>query len=416
MMNIMFYPKVLYYAIKQIIIIFLLPVILLFNKFCNGYFTNLIKLLAVNGGPFFIKAIQWGTQNEELSYLLCINSIKNIQYYCDLKDEKYAKKMADKLDLRYFEYVGAGSIAQVYKCKIFTLTGNKVEDKICAVKILHKDIKEILTTNIFYGKIFFFFVKKYNLIPLLKSYDTDTIFAEHLRQYDLIAEANNTILLRNNNKIDNVHFANIYYKDETMIVEDFFDGYKYDEFIKKYPEYTIEAKKIQMTAFLNMIFCQNIIYGDCHDGNVLYNIVDEKVHAYLIDCGIIHEIKDEFKDILYQMFMGYNTRNADMQVKLYEKYNLMDKIDTTELKDLLLDAMNENRKKNNFPLYVKRILEINRRYKLCGHYLFDILCVNLLLIMNDKKSLLFDTIKTVLKEKKHIELCDELNKYQFSLF
>ena len=28
----------------------------------------------------------------------------------------------------------------------------------------------------------------------------------------------------------------------------------------------------------------------------------------------------------------------------------------------LVDAMNENRMKNNFPLYIKRVLEINRRY------------------------------------------------------
>jgi hypothetical protein len=39
-----------------------------------------------------------------------------------------------------------------------------------------------------------------------------------------------------------------------------------------------------------------------------------------------------------------------------------------------------------------------------------------LLILNDKKSLLFDTIKMILKEKKYDELCTELNKYQFSLF
>jgi predicted unusual protein kinase regulating ubiquinone biosynthesis (AarF/ABC1/UbiB family) len=400
--------KIIFYFLYQSFILFLFCFSLILNKILNGKISNYVKKLATLGGPFFIKSLQWITQKEELSYLLCVNSIKDLQYYCYLKDEEYAKKIIDKyyLNLELIEYLGSGSIAQVYKCEY--------NGKICAVKILHNNIIEILSANIIFGKIFFYVSQKYNLLPLLKSYDYKKIFSEHLRQCDLISEANNTKFLHDNNDIAEINYADIYFSNYDIIIEDYFDGYKYGDFIKIFPEHLKNAKILEMTAFMNMIFTLNIIHGDCHDGNILYNVIEDRVNIYLIDCGILHEIDEDFKDVLYKMFLGYNTRNADLQISLYEKYNFVE--NKEELKELLLVAMNENRRKNNFGLYIKRIMEINKKYKLCGHYLFDILCVNILLILGNQNSLLGETIKCVMKEKKYVKLYEKLNSYQFDLY
>lgn len=401
---------VLKYLLIQMMILCLLPFVVIANKICNGRLTNTIRYFAAKGGPFFIKFFQWITQKEELSYLLCINSIKDLQHFCNLKNQKHAEKIIKKNNLNVYdlEYLGAGSIAQVYKCKY--------NNKQCAIKILHEDIAEIITANIYIARTFFYISQKYNIIPLFKSYDFEKIFSEHLRQCDLMAEGKNTMLLHNNNKINNVHYAEIYYLQQNIIIEEYFNGYKYDNFIKIYPDYAVLSKCMEMTAFLNMIFCMNIIHGDCHDGNILYNVINGEIHIYLIDCGILHNIDDEFKEVLYKMFIGYNTKNTDLQISLYEKYNIINNDDKEELKFLLLNAMNENRKKNNFGLYIKRILDINRKYKLCGHYLFDILCVNILLILGDRNDILAETIKYIMKEKKYDDLYKELNKYYFDLF
>lgn len=400
--------KITFYFIYQSFILIFFCCFLLLNKIFHGRFSNCVKKLATLGGPFFIKFLQWITQKEELSYLLCVNSIKDLQHYCYLKDETHAKKIINKynLNLEIIEYLGSGSIAQVYKCKY--------NDKTCAVKILHNNIIEILSANIIFGKMFFYMSQKYNLIPLLKSYDYIKIFSEHLRQCDLISEANNTKFLHDNNDISEIHYADIYFSKYDIIIEDYFFGYKYDEFKKIYPEDAKCAKILEMTAFMNMIFALNTIHGDCHDGNILYNIVEKKVNIYLIDCGILHNIEEDFKDVLYKMFLGYNTRNADLQISLYEKYNIVE--NKNKLKELLLVAMNENRRKNNFSLYVKRIMEINKKYKLCGHYLFDILCINIILISGDQNSLLGETIKYIMKEKKYVKLYEKLNSYQFDLY
>lgn len=394
--------------IKQLCIICLILPLILSNKLLSGKLSNIIKYFMTQGGPLFIKTLQWITQKEELSFLLCLNSIKDIQYYCNLKNEKYAKDTLQKYDknIKIISYLGSGSIAQVYKCSF--------ENKIVAVKILHKNIYNIMKANIFIAKIFTRFSQKFNLVPLLKSYDIDTILSEHMRQCDLQSEAQNTIFLKNKNNINEINFVEIYSCNKNIIVEEYFEGYKFDEFIKIYPQFTILAKRIQMTAFLNMLFCFDIIYGDCHDGNILFNVIDDQVHAYFIDCGIYHTITDEFKDILYKMFIGYNTKNADLQISLYEKYNDINEIDKMELKKLLLNAMNENRRSNNFSVYIKKIIEINRKYKLCGHYLFDILCVNILLILGSHNNILFDTVKFVLKERKYTELCKKLEQYKFN--
>ncbi len=395
----------IYLFLKQLLILLIFPLLLFVNKRANGKLIKMINLMAKNGGPFFIKSLQWSTQNVNLAQLLCINSIKDIQDYCYTGDIKYAEYVIKKydLDVEILNYIGSGSIANVYKCKY--------NNGIYAIKILHKNIKEIMIINKIWAIILLNIIKFTKIIPF-SSFDINLLIKDHLDQTDLLKEKNNCCYFyEHKNLFDglrNVHFPNILYSQHDILIEDFIDGYKYNEFIKKYPSLAKTAKQLHLKSFIYMLFCYNILYADNHDGNIIYNINNNQVNMYFVDCGLVYEIDEKKRQSFCEFIEGYNTKNLNL---LTHKMVFCDEIKRGETEKAIVKI--NNKYKTKITRYVKEYIDIVINNNINIHYYQMVFLVNFLLITNGDDRLLFETIKHIYSCKEDDQLTKILKKYKF---
>ena len=243
-------------------------------------------------GPVIIKLFQWFSNNSskfleydnKYSKIIIKKKMALLQDNCEKRDveriiKRIKKKVKDfNIDNFNMEPIGIGSIAQVHKYN------NKI------IKVLHKNIKNEMNTDILLIKNIIEIIKKDNennlsdTLKLLNVINFDKISNELLKQINLVNEYKNLNLFKDIN-INFLKFPKIYLVSTNILIEEFIEGNKITFFENDELKY-IECKIKIFIVFLSMINI-GVIHGDMHDGNIL---IDKNNNINLIDFGIIRKI------------------------------------------------------------------------------------------------------------------------------
>ena len=308
------YFKLLYICIINILFI---PFILLkkYSVINETYFNSILKKLLKLNGPIFIKYVQILLLDKE--FLKLYISDKLIVELTDFEDKVYPNtKLEDDLfilgkNIKSQTSIASGSISDIYEIKIDNqeliikkVIKNKKED-ICKTFILFRLFLKLM----YLFKNFRFFTKIIDLNNfknlLLKQCDMDYETTNLKKFYKIFKN------------YDTINSPKYIYNNKSILVMEKINGLKYDDFIKKYPQKLLETQFVIFSSIYVMIN-NNIIHGDLHLGNMLFNINNNNVVNSIIDFGIVYNITDiqkkylllfmENNDIKY-LFLFLNTIN-----------------------------------------------------------------------------------------------------------
>ena len=202
--------------------------------------------------------------------------------------------------------VASGSISQVYQVIL------KNDKKFSIMKVKHPKIDQLMKDNISEFKIIVQLFKKakYNFL--------DTINFEHfyeclLMQIDYSNEVSITQEVFTKSK-DVKYFScpEILLSSKDIIIESFDSGVSYEKFIEKYPQHKITSKIKALHQLFYMIFVLRISHIDCHNGNILYNLIDNEIHISFIDFGVSKRLVQRERDSIGNLLKSISHRNKNL--------------------------------------------------------------------------------------------------------
>ena len=330
--------KINFYINYIIVCIYLIYIKLLMMLRIKYHLHNYIYKLCLFGGPIFIKIAQNISNKDNIDIDLKNKLLKfqdnNFDYCKDNYDSNYLKKKYNLDEISEFP-IFAGSISCIYKCKY--------KNKKCILKIVHKNIeyKTILSINIF-DKVINNLNTVYNFNQMINLND---IYKEVLNQVDLNKEYNNLMKIKDNfkNFSDLVIIPDVYYNDKNTLIESEETGYKFTEFIDKYPLKSFEAYYLLSSCFFKMFF-DNFLHVDFHESNLRFKLENNKVKIVIYDFGMCSYLDDKK---LFMSFLNIFKKN----IFLPDPYKLVDffiKLNTNE--DVNID---------NFRVEVYKIIDKN---------------------------------------------------------
>lgn len=282
---------------KIINILILTNMCILYNIFSFDYLKNKIKNLIYKSDIIVIKFIQWLSMRPDLIN----NNLKNI--FADFKDKfpphpfkttndiifkSFGKEIWELFDEFPKDSIASGSIAQVYKCKYIN------DPKYYAIKVKHpnidnciKDYKKFITFCLSFAR----YVGNINI-----NVDIMEFYKGIIEQTDFNNEADNSRRFYQIFSGSNVIVPKVHYNDENIIVYEFIESTKFDDY-KYYNDYEKQKNKaIDFVASMYApILLGNEFHADIHDGNwgITY---DDKIVLY--DYGFIRSLN---RDLLIKI-------------------------------------------------------------------------------------------------------------------
>jgi predicted unusual protein kinase regulating ubiquinone biosynthesis (AarF/ABC1/UbiB family) len=312
----------------------------------NTYNSSLVQLLE-NNGPVYIKFGQiMSSRKDQLIKNKTFKNLfqnlskleDNITLDDDILNEEYNLiNTIENIKLCNTKAIGTGSIASVYFVKYF--------DKECVLKIVHPKIREkvkrgyiLLKTHI--NMISLFTNKIKNIKKII---DIDNMYNSILDQTNMYNESINIYNMYNcfkDNRIIITPKLINYSTDFILMSKEY--GLKFDDFIKKYPDYKMEVIATMFYSFKKMIE-NKLIHIDLHFGNFFFKL-DKKndiVKIILLDFGIMKKINDMQKEELLKIFNFKKISNKFIWLLLKDnKYNYKDF-------NKLIEEYSKNNKKKN---------------------------------------------------------------------
>lgn len=291
--------------------------------FSNKYLENEENIISFknkmsSNGPLYIKFCQLISQRDDI--FNCNQVLKkhlfdlheNCPKHEFFETEKIFKEnFSDKNIDDIFDYINptpiaSGSISQVYQVIL------KNDNKFSIMKVKHPNIDSKLKDNISEFKIIVDLFKKakYNFL--------DTINFDHfyeclLMQIDYSQEVSITQEVYNKTKdIKSLSCPEIIQSSKDIIIETFESGISYEGFVKKYPEHRIKSKIKALHQMFYMIFVLRISHIDCHNGNILYKLVDDEIHISFIDFGVHKRLQQHERDSIGNLLKSISYRNKKL--------------------------------------------------------------------------------------------------------
>lgn len=278
------------------------------------------KKMSTNG-PLYIKFCQLISQRDDI--FNCNEILK--KHLIDLHENCpkhsfseteiiFKKNMPDITIDDMFDYINptpiaSGSISQVYQ----VILKNKSEFSI--MKIKHPDIDIKMKENIKEFKIItrLFKKAKYNFL--------DTIDFEHfyeclMMQLDYENEVSMTQEVYSKTQdVYGISCPEILHHTNDMIIETFDKGVSYEKFILSHPELKIKCKIKALHQMFYMIFVLRISHIDCHNGNILYQLIDNQIHISFIDFGVSKRLEQDERDSIGNLLKSISHRNKNLFFK-----------------------------------------------------------------------------------------------------
>lgn len=303
----------------------------IFNSFClffkimrsNSYLEDEKNILSfketmIKSGPIYIKFCQLISQRDDTfnCNIKLKKHLNELQEKCNIHDFSETTKIF-KLNFpnttleETFDYINpipiaSGSISQIYQVIL------KNEDTFSVMKIKHPNIEKQIKENIIEFKFIIELFKKANY-KFLDSINFEHFFDCVLLQLNYKHEVE--ITKEFNEKIEDLDYISCpkiinYSKD--IIIETFEEGVSYNNFIQKFPDLEIECKIKALHCFFYMIFVLRLSHVDCHNGNILYSIKNNKIKISFIDFGVSCKLCKEDRDAIGNLLKSVNNRNKNL--------------------------------------------------------------------------------------------------------
>lgn len=280
----------------------------------------------IDSGPFYVKMGQWLSQRPDLLPRAFLRHLKSLQY--DAPTHEFAHTLAS-LKAAYasspkpfsasFEDVfvriereplASGSIAQVHRATIrrprscssaassFSFVDaidtrkkeeqreaekeveNEFELLECVCKVRHPRVKEFLERDLrFIGTLFA--LGRHMGVQFCRVVDLESIIDEMRSQCSLRSELAPMLEFGENfARSPNVRFPQpmTWCQSDEAIVETLLHGVRYEQLDVCNDRTSVRdlCKRMTMAAFLHMVFLDGLVHGDCHGGNVLYNVTPKE--------------------------------------------------------------------------------------------------------------------------------------------
>jgi len=277
-----------------------------------------IKDIIIYNGPVFIKYVQLILiDKEHLKKYLSIDLIKELT---DLEDKIYTNiKFRDNvvinntIHLENYSSTAAGSI-----CAIYEFSNN---NEVFIIKKIHKNIEETISIGYIVLQLVVYILKKLSLNykSILSIIDMKTFKSSTLQQCSMIYESKNLqqfYNLYNHYKIINIP-SYIYNNNEIIIMKKL-NGYKFNDFIDKFPDYKEESYYVLISSIYLMI-SKKLLHGDFHLGNMLFSIENNKVVINIYDFGIIFNLNDIQSDSLLNYIETLENNHLTTFLKTFNK-------------------------------------------------------------------------------------------------
>ena len=278
------------------------------NYFLDNDQIEIFKRKMINSGPLYIKICQIIAQRTDL-FQLEENFKKALEELHDNvphHDFEFTENILEKYNLKDIEFesttpIGSGAIGQVYK---INYQGRK-----CILKIKHPNNDNLILSNISDFKMII------NLAGTLKydflnSIDFEYFFETLILQSDFKSEAENCKLMKENFKdFDFVNIPDILYYNNDVIIESFEEGITINNFLLDNTSKNIEVNMKLIIIVLQMIFANRFFHSDCHNGNILVKLDNNKLIFTFIDFGLVSKIDSKNRDIICNMFKASITKN-----------------------------------------------------------------------------------------------------------
>jgi predicted unusual protein kinase regulating ubiquinone biosynthesis (AarF/ABC1/UbiB family) len=261
--------------------------------------------------------------------------------------------------------INAGMISLVFKLY------NKETKQPVILKMKRNQIDKKLDDAIRNLKTFMYLL---SFIPLINKYQLSELVDKNIniiqRQTNFIEEVANMERIKNNCK--NLKYVKIpnAYKDVTekypnAILMEYIDGIKLNQIEEA--DYEGFAKQVMKFGFVTTIV-HGVTHGDLHGGNILFiKDNDEEKHKYkigVIDFGIIYDLDDTFKgllfDVITNMFTAEPTESAIkiLQSGLIDPPNILSQIPKKHYdniikftSNIIQDTIYTSKKMNQIQIY-----------------------------------------------------------------
>jgi predicted unusual protein kinase regulating ubiquinone biosynthesis (AarF/ABC1/UbiB family) len=224
----------------------------------------------------------------ELVAFLNDNKIHSIDHTIKILEES---NIINIDDINIGDIIGSGSLNQVYHINI---NNNLYQDTKLVLKIKHPEVFK-LNNEIYAVKKIIKFLSCFNRFNIFINIDWDSFFNILEEQIDLNNEKK--FMEKYYNIFNNVPEITIpkYIMGNTdFIIMTYCEGNSLNTIPKNDPIY-LRAHNLCICSSIHTFFCNNIIYGDVHEGNIL---VKDNGNISIIDFGICIEFnEDDFNGI-----------------------------------------------------------------------------------------------------------------------
>ncbi|GFH55515.1 hypothetical protein CTEN210_11991 [Chaetoceros tenuissimus] len=287
-------------------------------------------------GPAFVKISQWAATRrdifppslcDQLSTLHDANFLHSWKYTHKVLKEAVGKEYHLCIDGRQgqscaldkptlvldpTQVIGSGSVAQVYKATLLS----KSSKQDVAIKVLHPNIQTKIERDLNLMKriaeLLHSLPIKY--LQMMNLPHVQENFAEVMRaQIDLQIESNHLLQFRENfdsDKEGKISFPKPIYANECVLVEEYVDSLPISAYMPHTNEdednelHRIRRKEIAaplLRSFLKMVFMDNYIHSDLHNGNIKVRKTQiktptgkmkEKYTIVFLDCGIVTQLSE----------------------------------------------------------------------------------------------------------------------------
>ena len=269
--------------------------------------------------------------------------------------------------------INSGMISLVYKATRISDDSNVI------IKIKRKNIEQKLEDAID-NLLFFMYILSF--FPLMHKFQLAEVVNKNIdiikHQVNFDEEVQNLITIKDNCKhlkyvkIPDV-FKEVTEKYRNVILMEQIDGLPINQVEED--DYEEFAKQVLKFGFVTTLL-HGVTHGDLHGGNILFIKDDnDKKHKYkigVIDFGIIYEIEDSFKGIMFDIFIDFFNNPAQVTVEKLLYSGLIEPVELVKSlpevhrnhiikvsSEMLHDALHDSHCANQLQLY-KFLLEFKK--------------------------------------------------------
>jgi aarF domain-containing kinase len=217
-----------------------------------------------------------------------------------------------------------------------------------AIKIKHPNVNESVYRDVRILELVAYVFSKIPTMKWLSLYESACEFSVYMKsQLDLNTEASNLKSFRTLfQDVKDVQFPSVVEHDENVLIMDFVNGSCLSELMKSSGNEKLKRSiaRLGLKSFLKMLLKDNMIHGDLHPGNIMY---DEQGSITFLDVGLTvqleREDRDNFLDLFRVVLRGQGREAGRLILERSKENNCEDpELFYDEMESIVNDALSQD--------------------------------------------------------------------------